>query len=156
MTKIIDWILALNLFVSMATFTKDNFDVYVDNKLDSSISVYKLDNENYVVVLLSDYSLNDWKGIYYIDLKEKTVNLLRVKKLEFKDNGKTIKINKSAMEEDLNLLQMVDHDKKNLKISNDEIRFTPDLGLITQGGDPTRIDRIHKKEVILRKRQTAQ
>jgi hypothetical protein len=130
-------------------FTKADFDVYVDNKLDNSISVYKLDNENYIV-LLSDYSLHDWKGIYYVDLKEKTVNLLRVKKLEFKDNGKTMKINKSSMQEDLSPLQIVDHAKKNLKITKDEIRFTPDIGLLS----PDKIDkRVYKKEIILKRKQ---
>lgn len=153
MTKIINWILSLSLFTGMATLTKGNFDVYVDNKLDPSISVYQRTADEYII-LLGDYSLKDDKGIYYVNLKNKTVSLLMgIKKLEFEDNGKTIKINKSSLE-GLNFLQIVDEDLRNLKITNDEIRFTPDFGMMSN--NPDSVDRIHKKEVILRKRQTKQ
>jgi hypothetical protein len=151
MTKIIDWVLALNLFMGTATFTKGNFDVYVDNKLDTSISVYQRTADEYIV-LLDDYSL-DLKGIYYVNFKKKTVDLLFVKKLEFKDNGKIMKIDKTSME-DLNLIQMVDRVGITLKITSDEIRFTPDCGLM--GKNPGEIDRLNGKGVILRRRQINQ
>jgi hypothetical protein len=131
-------------------FTKADFDVYVDNKLDNSISVYQRTADEYIV-LLDDYSIQDRKGVYYVNLKYKTVDLLiRLEKIEFKDNGKIMKINKSSME-DLNLLQMVDSVDITLKITNDEIRFTPDCGLM--GRDPGRIDRLNGKEVILKRKQ---
>lgn len=133
----------------MATLTKENFNVYVDNKLDNSISVYKLNADEYII-LLSDYVVtkNDSRGVYYLNLTKKRVYLLTVRKLEIKDNGKTMKINKSSMK-DLWILQTVDHSKKTLTITNDEIRFTPNPDLFTGGENPDRID---KKEVILKRR----
>ncbi|MBU2574798.1 MAG: hypothetical protein KKH28_12045 [Elusimicrobia bacterium] len=153
MVKIIDWVLSLNLFMGMATLTKADFNVYVDNKLDNSISVYQRTADEYIV-LLGDYSLKDGKGVYYVDLKRKTVVLLiGVKKLELKDTSKLMKINKSSMES-LNFIQIVDDELRHLKMTTDEIRFTPDCGLL--GRDPGQIDRLNKKEVILRRRQTNQ
>jgi hypothetical protein len=64
-----------------------------------------------------------------------------------------MKINKSAME-NLNFLQIVDDNHGNLKITNDEIRFTPDFGVMSN--NPDSVDRIHKKEVILKRRKTKQ
>ena len=45
--------LLLNLLgcTRMATAVKDDFDVYIDNKLDNSISVYKLDAKKYIILL---------------------------------------------------------------------------------------------------------
>lgn len=138
----------------MATLTKENFDVYVDNKLDNTISVYKLDDDRYIV-LLKEYTLADRKnmsmGVYYLNItKKKIYMLINVRKLEIKDEGKSIKINKSSME-DLSIIQIVDNYKRNLKITDAEIRFTPHPGLMS----PDRIDaKIHKKEVVLKRVQS--
>lgn len=152
--NIINWVLSLNLFMSMATFTKEECDIYIDGKLDKSIGVYKDDSDRYVILFdkyFPNFPTEDFVGCFYINLKweEKEVYSLQIKKVELKDEGKTLKINNSSFSaENLNVLQVV---SGHVIITDGEIRFTPLLDREKLTGIPL-IQELHKKEILIRKK----
>ena len=166
---IIGLLLSLLFYTRMTTASKADFDVYVDNQLSASSGIYQVDPDVHII-LLDGYAIdccmyrllplkdlgftrsNCNKGMYYLNLKHKVLlTLTEVTKIKFKDNGKILRINKSSMAPGyLNIMQTADHVGRTLKITNDEIRFTPDTGML----NPCRISKkTEGKEIILKRKQ---
>ena len=146
MEKIITWVLSLNLFMSMATFTREAYDVYIDNKLDDSVSVYKLDPERYVI-LFSNHSKKYGDGVFFLDLGAKELYIPVIKNVELKDDNKTLRLNKSSIES-LALTQVIDT-KIEVK-GNEMIVTTKDMPF--DKNEAYLKSKIYKKEILLKRR----
>lgn len=146
MEKIITAVLSLNLFMGMATLTKEDFDVYIDNKLDNSVSVYKFDSEKYII-LFSNHSKKYGDGVFFLDLGGGELYIPVVKKIELKDENKTLKINKSSIETPA-LVQVID---TNIEIKDNEIKVTT-KDMPFDKNEFYLNSKIYKKEMLLKRR----